>query len=73
MRDAPPCFLPNAVPGRTADGGSAGGENWHDDVLSHCATRAPSANPCGSSAALRRGEAPLGAAPGRPWLRPNLR
>ena len=24
--------------------------------------------PCGSSAALRRGEAPLGAAPGRPWL-----
>ncbi len=29
--------------------------------------------PCGSSAPLRRGEAPPGIAPGRPWLGPKLR
>ena len=47
MRDAPPCFLSNAVPGRTADGVRAGGENTHTAVISYRATRARSSNPAG--------------------------
>ena len=60
--------------GRNRQWGRAGGENTPTAVISYRATRAPSANPlCGSSAALRHGEVPLGIGPGRPWLRPNLR
>ena len=61
------------VPDRTAVRGPCRGRelaNRRDLPLCHtCSLRQPS----GSSAPLRHGEAPLGAAPGRPWLRPNLR
>ena len=44
--------------------------NRRDLPLCHtCSLR----QPCGSSAPLRRGKAPLGIGPGRPWLGPNLR
>ena len=50
-------IVSEAVPRGDADGVRAGGENWLPAVLSHCATRAPSANPLrGSSAARPRDE-----------------
>ena len=47
MGNAPPCFLSNAAPGRTTDGGLCRWREIRLDVISYCATRAPSANPAG--------------------------
>ena len=56
MGDAAPCPLPDGVPGGTAVGGRAGGENWPSAVMSHCAMCAHCAN---ASGVLHSADAPF--------------